>query len=105
MDHSFCSVCGGDVGAVTRVLSDRHLASNCWNKVVPISCRDDFFRVPIQGWSLSNLSNRKQVDHAGRDWDILFEVVCWQLWSQRNNFIFRNVGIISSPTFQRSHFV
>lgn len=79
-----CPLCMQDVETSTHILRDCRVAHQVW-------FQSRINTHPINGWLSNQLSDHEMIDNIPAC--ILFTFICWEIWVQRNKFIFENTPI------------
>ncbi|CAI9102941.1 OLC1v1001337C1 [Oldenlandia corymbosa var. corymbosa] len=87
-DSPVCVLCGGVAESTLHALHDCPKASCMWTRIVPSENVLVFFNLPLEKWIWKNLTNAIGINRE--QWEVLFGVTIWQVWSQRNAFTFSN---------------
>ncbi|CAL1401621.1 unnamed protein product [Linum trigynum] len=77
-----CTVCGGRPETNSHVLRECSYARAVWAEVLSDE-PDVFFNTSIDHWVMHYLSGQRKIIDSP-----LFEVTCWNLWKNRNNWVF-----------------
>ncbi|CAI9088292.1 OLC1v1022590C1 [Oldenlandia corymbosa var. corymbosa] len=86
-----CDRCGAAQETVLHVLRDCHDAVKVWSDFVPIAWRSRFFSLTLEDWIWANLLNQIGIDVA--NWECVFGVTLWRIWSWRNAMIFEGKAV------------
>lgn len=79
-----CPTCHCGPEDVLHVLRDCTLARGCWQLILPPSSLATFQATPGTSWLAHNLRQ----DRNSAQWQTLFGIICWKLWTSRNRLLF-----------------
>ncbi|KAL4291483.1 hypothetical protein GQ457_14G019980 [Hibiscus cannabinus] len=79
-----------EVEDVDHVLRRCPAAFMVWTAIIKPSRVNDFLAMEFKEWLRINLTVPDYFVKVGTDWDLLFAVVLWNLWTARNEVIFQN---------------
>ena len=83
-----CEMCGQAMKSISHVLGDYIVAKNFWKLLGISSKHHDFFLLDLEEWMRVNYSSNSISKHHQLSWKIVFPFGLWQLWNQRNSFLF-----------------
>ena len=83
-----CELCGLAIESISHVLRDCIVAKNFWKLLGIPSKHHDFFLLDLKEWMKVNCSSKSTLRHHHLPWKIVFPFGIWQLWNQRNSFLF-----------------
>ncbi|KAK9038032.1 hypothetical protein V6N11_022925 [Hibiscus sabdariffa] len=88
---SLCPLCSGADESILHVLRDCRASSEVWEMLLPSSLSLRFVRQDLLDWIEDNL--RSGLLHTEWDipWSVIFVSTIWQLWKNRNDFVFNAV--------------
>jgi len=82
-----CSTCGNEDETIIHVLRDCVQSTRVWLRLVASNQITNFFSLNCRDWIFNNLNNKKMGAHK-IEWQTIFMVTCWYLWTWRNKSIF-----------------
>ncbi|CAI9114900.1 OLC1v1015718C1 [Oldenlandia corymbosa var. corymbosa] len=100
-DSPACDLCGGALESTMHALRDCPKAANIWSRMVPAKHKGRFFGSSLEDWLWNNLTNAFGMEVA--NWECTFGVTAWQIWAQRNAFIFANTPCNASRKIDDVH--
>lgn len=71
------------------MFKERPDTKNLWCSLIPREHHSSFFNSNFSNWLLDNLQVQG-LKWEGLSWNAVFIVICWWLWKQKNEHIFRN---------------
>ncbi|KAK4551431.1 hypothetical protein RGQ29_032373 [Quercus rubra] len=74
--------------SISHVLRYCIVAQNFWKLLGISSKHHDFFLLDLEEWKKVNCSSKSTLRHHQLPWKIVFPFGIWQLWNQRNSFLF-----------------
>ena len=83
-----CELCGQATESISHVLKDCIVVQNFWKLLGITSKHHDFFLLDLEEWMKVNCSSKSTSRHHQLPWKIVFSFGIWQLWNQRNSFLF-----------------
>ncbi|MCH81203.1 RNA-directed DNA polymerase (Reverse transcriptase) [Trifolium medium] len=80
-----CSVCGNEDETIIHVLRDCIHATQIWIRLVASNHITNFFSLTCRDWIFYNMEGAHN-----KEWQTIFMVACWHLWTWRNKSIFED---------------
>lgn len=86
-----CHCCPGVVESSLHVIRDCSNARAVWDDFVPETLKGAFFSLPLLEWLHLNLYVNQNLTLKNVCWPSLFALICWKLWTWRNEVCFTQV--------------
>ncbi|KAK9042649.1 hypothetical protein V6N11_017716 [Hibiscus sabdariffa] len=83
-----CSSCGYYNEMILHILCDYHPMRSFWKSIIPQVDHDCFFGASLDHWIVKNIKTSRALGHNAPLWSSLFPSFLWQVWKQRNDFVF-----------------
>ncbi|KAK8993752.1 hypothetical protein V6N11_007972 [Hibiscus sabdariffa] len=85
---SSCSIYGAVEEDVDNILRQCPLVEPVWVILVKCDRLFEFRQCTVKEWVRINLTKPEYFAAASEEWDLLFAVVAWNIWMQRNRLVF-----------------
>lgn len=84
-----CKMCNRGYETIEHLFKGCEVAYNFWQQLqIPHYTRNSF-TLPFKEWTEANCKDAMNATMKGIYWKILFPIGLWQLWLNKNNFVFR----------------
>ncbi|GAU44619.1 hypothetical protein TSUD_378970 [Trifolium subterraneum] len=80
-----CPACGNEDETIIHVLRDCMHATQIWIRLVTSNHITNFFSLTCRDWIFYNMEGAHN-----KEWQTIFMVACWHLWTWRNKSIFED---------------
>ncbi|XP_050216415.1 uncharacterized protein LOC126667478 [Mercurialis annua] len=87
-DETSCMICGYHTEDRDHVLRHCIFAREVWRKLIPPVLFNRFFTADFDVWFFDNLQSNLSTETS--NWITTFGITCWNLWTHRNNLVFKN---------------
>ncbi|KAK8508978.1 hypothetical protein V6N12_016822 [Hibiscus sabdariffa] len=81
-------VCNAPFESIDHLFRWCYPAVSAWSILVKLECLSECLYLNIKGWFLFNLSPFELFVQHFQHWSLLFGDVIWNLWRDRNRFVF-----------------
>ncbi|CAA0806287.1 Unknown protein, partial [Striga hermonthica] len=87
-ESAACALCGAKREMILHCLRDCCHAAHTWRRLIQHSQQVILFNLQLREWVSSNLRNH--LNFQVENWVCTFGVTLWNIWRDRNSFIFEN---------------
>ena len=85
-----CPLCQTEVETITHALRDCNMARAIWNQLGIHVSNTSFFTQNLRDWLTANGKSVQKNSPTSPPWNVLFFFAVWEIWRQRNNFVFKH---------------
>ncbi|KAE8674092.1 hypothetical protein F3Y22_tig00111769pilonHSYRG00381 [Hibiscus syriacus] len=79
-----------DIGALSQHVVPPSIGANCFN-------------ADLQQWILQNINSQQPLCDGEPSWSFFFIALIWQMWKQRNDYVFNCAALHADSAIHRSH--